>query len=95
MATQTDADIEKLRAEMQTLRTDISQISETLKSIAGGYGDCGPASPRRMCRKVPRKPSIPPRMKSRSIPLRRPFRHSAWASSSACSSAASNFHADA
>ena len=52
MATQTDADIEKLRAEMQTLRSDISQISETLKSIASGYGEAAVAEARQSAEKV-------------------------------------------
>lgn len=36
MTAQTDADIEKLRAELAQLRTEILQIGDTLKTIAAG-----------------------------------------------------------
>lgn len=55
MATQTDADIEKLRAEMQTLRSDISKISETLKTIAGGYGEAAYARARQSAEDVQKR----------------------------------------
>lgn len=38
MATQTDADIEKLRSDVAQLRGDIEQIGETLKTIIAARG---------------------------------------------------------